>query len=463
MITADLVIKNGYVVSEKLEGYYDIGIKGEKVTTIQKKINNAKKIIDAKDKFIFPGMIDVHTHFQLKAYGSVSVGFENGTKAAIYGGVTTIIDFAIPESGQSLTEAVALRIKEAEGNIYTDYSLHCQIIKWYPELIKEIQGVLNRGITSFKIFMPRTQNWYIDDFSLYNIMKTLSEFDAVILVHAENADLVDGFTKETISNYGKNPRYFPLSRPVIVESEAISRAIFIAKNTGVRLYIVHLTTGDGLELIKKAKSEGIKVKVETCPQYLLLTSDVFQRKDAYLFCACPPIKSNSDRNALWNGIADGSIDVIATDTCAFTKKQKKLFHNDFTKIPFGLPGVETMFPLIFSEGYIKRKLPLKHIVKLCSTNPAKIFGLYPKKGAISVGSDADILIYSPDVITVIDYKKLQTNCEWSPYQGMEIIGKPYMVILRGKIVLEGDKFCGDPGYGKFIKRSTKTSLMWKNS
>jgi len=450
----NLIIKNAKIVIPEKIFCADIGIEGEKIVAVKKGLKSGNAdIIDASGMFVMPGVIDVHTHFQLKAYNSISNDdFENGTKAAACGGVTTIIDYAIPEKNQSLTETITKRISEAENNVCIDYSLHCQIIHWDNQIKKEIKDVIDSGITSFKIFMPATEGWQVDDAGIYNAIKEVSKYSGIVELHAENGSLINSFIEELRQQNKLGIEFFPNSRPNFVEEEAVSRAINLAKFVNGQIYIVHLSTKEALQEIELAQKKGIKVFAETCPQYLVLDNSKFLLPDGYLYATCPPIKTKKDNIALWKGLSKGIIQVIATDSCTFTKEQKNIYNGDFTRVPYGMPGVETMLSIVYSKGVLDNKISLRKFVELVSTSPAKIFGLYPKKGTIKPGSDADICIFNPDKNVVIDYKNLQTNCDWSPYQGMKLKGWAEITISRGKVVAKAGKFVGTKGHGRFVKR-----------
>ncbi|MEQ8172895.1 MAG: dihydropyrimidinase [Candidatus Eremiobacterota bacterium] len=458
----DLLIKNGTIVTACDIYRADIAIEGEKIVLIGHNLpEDNVRIIDGEGKYIFPGAIDVHTHFQLPVAGTVSSDdFENGTKAAAAGGVTTVIDFANQEKGKHLIEGVEERRKEAEGRVAIDYSLHLCITDWHKHILKEIKETVDYGIPSFKMFMCyKSRGLMSDDEALFSALESTCLYGSLISVHAESPVvlemLVDRYEKEK-EKYGSYAHV--LSRPNFIEEEAIVRAIKWAEVTGGNLYIVHMSTGEGADAVKAARDRGVKVFAETCPQYLLLDDEVFKRENGHWYATCPQVKKKKDRTRLWDGLVRKEIDVIGTDTCTFTTAQKNAWHGDFTKIPYGLPGVETMVPLIYSEGVAKGRISLNRFVSIVSTNPAKIFGLYPQKGTIVPGADADIIIFDPKKETIIHPELLQTNCDWSPYEGMTVTGQPYMTICRGKIVAEKGKFTGQTGYGRFLKRKAQGVL-----
>ncbi|PJA26417.1 MAG: dihydropyrimidinase [candidate division Zixibacteria bacterium CG_4_9_14_3_um_filter_46_8] len=454
----DIIIKNGTIVTGEGTFKADIGIEKEKIAAIANRIDaDGAKVIDATGKLVMPGAIDVHVHFQLPFCGTVSADdFENGTKAAACGGVTSIIDFAIQKKGQSLLDAVSARKAEADGKVCVDYSLHAVPTDWNPNTPGEMEKLASEGITSFKMFMIYAKEGMIsDDDALFSALETVSHFGGIVGVHAESVRVLDLLiaryhNEADMKQYGAYCHV--LSRPNFIEAEAISRAVTWSEATGGKLYIVHMSTGEGANIISNAHKRGIKVFAETCPQYLLLNDSVFKQPNGHLYATCPQIKKNEDSERLWDGLASGDVSTIATDTCTFDTKQKAMWDGDFTKIPFGLPGVETLLPLAYTYGVGQGKITLQRLVQLVSTNPAKLMGMYPQKGSLSVNTDADIVIFDPNREVKLSYKDLQTNCDWSPYEGFQLRGYPSLTICRGKVVAENGKFCGKIGFGKFIKR-----------
>jgi len=455
----DLVIKNGKVILADRSFIADVGIKDGKVAAVRKSIKaNGCPVRDARGMYVLPGAIDVHVHFQLPFCGTISADdFENGTKAAACGGVTTIIDYAIQAKGGSLKEAVEKRRAEADSKVCIDYSLHGGITDWNENTRREMNELVSEGITSFKMFMIyRSQGWMADDAILFQGLEETTKNGSIIMVHAESAFVLDLLieryhTPEMMAKYGAY--LHTLTRPCYTEYEAVQRAITWAKETGGRLYIVHMSSGEAAEIVARAKKEGVRVWAETCPQYLLLTDDVFKDKErGHLYGTCPQIKKKHDQQGLWQNLIKKNIDIVSTDTCTFDTKQKAMWEGDFTKIPFGMPGVETLLPLTYTFGVGKKHLSVNRLVQILSTNPAKLFGMYPRKGTIAPGSDADIVIFDPNKKVVLDYKNLQTNCDWSPYQGWKLRGWPVYTFSRGKLVAQDGKFVGNTGYGQFIKR-----------
>jgi dihydropyrimidinase len=390
------LIHNGKIVLHTGIIPGDLLIEDEEVAAIGLCLQGLGKIdhiIDATDKLIFPGLIDAHVHMPWKIGEFRSTDdFDSGTHAAVYGGVTTIIDFAIPEKGESLSEAVQKRRKEAEGFCYTDFGFHVAINHFRESLVEEIQETVKAGVPSFKIYMlyPGLQ---LRDGEIYQIMQWVKKAGGLIGVHAESNDIINFLITRFVSQNRLDPYYHYLSRPDFAEAEAIQRLIFLNQVVNGKLYFVHVSSSISLELINKAKNQGQKVYAETCPQYLLLTSEKYKEPEGYLFLTSPSFKTTSDCKALWKGIENGKVDFVSTDHCPFSFSQKGKYKDNFTKIPNGLPGVETRLPLLITEGFWHRHIPLERIVQIMSYNPARILGLYPQKGTLQVGSDADLVIF----------------------------------------------------------------------
>lgn len=456
----DLIIRNGHVVTGNRQRVCDIGIRGEKVAAVRKRLNAAgAEVIDAGGKYVLPGVVDPHVHFGLHAYDAVTEDdFRSGTEAAACGGVTTIIDYAIPEKDESPWDAVQRREKEAAGKAVIDYSFHAQITSWDEKVRKDVRKLIRWGIPSFKVFMPSTEGWMVDDAGLYELLGEVGRHNGIVEVHAENGPLINHFLSQLEAQNKLSPRFFPRSRPNVVEEEAVTRAITLNRWVGGRLYVVHLTTRQGLEAICRARKGGMDIYAETAPQYLLIDSSCFKKKRGYRFLACPPVKSVKDNEALWKGIKEGMIDCIGTDHCSFSGELKKRAQNDFRRGPYGLPGVETSLSLLFTEGCQKRGVTLQRLVELLSGNPARIFGLYPDKGCIKAGSDADLVLFDPEKTIRLDYRQLATRNDWSPYQGELLTGGPVMTIARGEIVARDGKYVGTEGRGKFLKRKSGGGL-----
>jgi len=454
----DLIIRNGTLVTAMERYQADLGIIGEQIAAIGTCLPSDPgcEEIDATNRYVMPGGIDVHVHFQLPLCGTVGADdFITGTRAAACGGVTTVIDFANQDPNKGLLAGIKARRKEAEGRVCVDYALHSVIAKWNETIKEEMEEVIAFGIPTFKMFMIyESEGLQSDDAAIFSALEASGENGARIMVHAESEKVMNLLIRKYLAKKGEVGAYgHALSRPNFIESEAVARAITWAEATGGRLYIVHMSTGEAAEITHHARHRGVNVYAETCPQYLLLDDELFKdRERGHLYATCPQLKKKADQERLWRGLVEGDLAVVSTDTCTFNTKQKAVWNGDFTKIPYGLPGVETLLPSIYTYGVLAERFDLNYFVSLISTNPAKLMGLYPQKGTLAIGSDADIIIMDPRKSRAIDYKNMETNCDWSPYQGMEMFGFPDITICRGKVIVKGGKFVGKEGYGKFLKR-----------
>ncbi|MHA2202363.1 MAG: dihydropyrimidinase [Candidatus Hodarchaeales archaeon] len=462
----DLIVKGGTLVTANEKFIADISIENGKIRAIGNlAADNGTEIIDATDKLVMPGFIDAHVHLSLPFSGTISADtFETGTRAAAAGGVTTVIDFAIQSKGTTLKETIEKRKAEADGEVIVDYSLHGGITDWNENTKAELPDIIKKeGVSSFKMFMIyKSEGWLTTDPVLIEALEETKKLGGMIQVHAESVDLLDSLiakhhNKEEMEKYGV--WLHVVTRPNIIEAEAIQRAITWAEYTGGHLFIVHMSTGEGAAMVKAARDRGVNVIAETCPQYLILNEEVFKGENGHLFATCPQIKSEKDGQRLWQGLADGSISTIGTDTCTFNTEQKAMWQGDFTKIPFGLPGTELMVPLLYSDGVKAGKISLRKMVEVGSTNPAKVYGLYPQKGSLRAGSDADIVIFDSDKEVIVDYKNMETNCDWNPFQGKRLKGYPHLTLVRGKVVGKEGKCIGEKGHGKFVKRGTSGNYV----
>lgn len=458
----DTIIKGGTIVTAHEKYEADIGIKGGKIAAIGDNIetNGDTKVIDAKGMFVMPGMIDAHVHLSLPFGGTVSADtWQTGTRAAAAGGITTVVDFAIPKDrADSLTETVNNRKAEAEDNVYVDFGLHGALTRWDDEVREEIGPLCKAGITTFKMFMIyRNEGWLATDPMIIEALEETQKHGGMVQVHAESVDLIDSMhaehsSKEEMEQQGAY--LHTLTRPNATEYEAIQRAITWAEYTGGSLYIVHMSTKEGADMVREARKKGIKVVGETCPQYLLLDDELFKGENGHFYATCPQLKKPEDGEKLWVGLNDGSLSVIGTDTCTFNSEQKALWEGDYRKIPMGMPGSELMLPIMYNDGVREGKLDLNRMVAVASTNPAKVFGMYPEKGSLHPGTDADIVIFDPNMTVTVDHKNMETNCDWSPYQGKTFNGYPKTTILRGKVIAQDGQCVGEQGFGTFIKRGS---------
>jgi len=451
-----MLIKNGLVAGEYGSRNDDLRIDGEIIVDIGPSLTprENEQVIDAVGKIIIPGGVDVHTHMDLKV-GNVRAtdDFYSGTVAAACGGTTTIVDhMAFGPRGCSISHQVDTYHGLADGNAVVDYGFHGVLDHVDETILGEIKMLVSEGITSHKFYL--TYDGRISDEEIIRLMECTSELGVMLAVHAENHGSITYLREKYRSTGKKTPIYHARSRPPECEAEAVSRMAWFAGITGeTPLYIVHLSGGLGLESIRAARSREQKnLFAETCPQYLLLDESLYLREDGLKYIMSPPLRAPENQKALWDGIGRSDIDVIATDHCPFFYgKEKQFGKDDFTKTPGGAPGVEARIPLMFSEVGAGR-LTIEQFVTLCCANPARLFGLYPKKGVIAVGSDADLVLIDPEVKTTLTLDMLHENCDYTPYEGLPLNGYPVMTISRGEVIVQNGTFIGQKGRGRYLKR-----------
>jgi dihydropyrimidinase len=456
----DTIITNGRVVTATDTFAGDVAISNGKVAAIGEKLprENAARIIDAANKYVIPGGIDVHTHLDMPFGGTTSSDdFETGTRAAAFGGTTTLIDFAIQYKGQTLRTAFDTWMKKASGKAVCDYAFHCIITDLADAQLDEMNALVREGVTSFKLFMAYPGVFMLDDGSIFKALRRTAKNGGLVCMHAENGNAIDVIVQQALAEGKKAPKYHALTRPTTAEAEATARAIALAEMAGAPVYIVHLSCNDALEKVREARDRGLPVYAETCPQYLYLSIENFDVPDfegaKYVFT--PPLREKWHQEKLWNGLKRDHLQVVSTDHCPFCfKEQKELGRGDFTKIPNGGPGIEHRLSLIYSGGVAAGRFSVNRFVELVSTTPAKLFGLYPRKGTIAVGSDADIVIFDPVRKHKISAKTHHMRVDYSMFEGIEVTGMPSTVLSRGKVVVEDNKFVGRAGAGDFVKRST---------
>ncbi len=452
----DLVLKGGTIAGESGTYRGDIGIRDGKIAAIESPAVGIEgaSTVDAAGKLILPGAIDVHVHMEIPFCGTVSSDdFTSGSIAAAFGGVTTMIDFAIQTAGESLAEAVARRKEVAAAKSAIDFGLHCGITDWNDRTRGEMKELVDAGIPSFKLFMIyKEEGWMADDGIMFECFEEAASLGATVCVHAENPYIIDVFTRRSVDAGRTDAVQQALSRPNFSESEAVQRAIFLASASGARVYIVHMSTSDAARVTEEWQACGYPVFTETCPQYLMLNNGAFEGPDGHLYATCPPIRYQEDCDYLWGAVADGSIQVVSTDHCSFTRKQKDMWGGDFRKIPFGLPGVETLLPILMTHGVNEGRLPLERLVEVLCSNPARLFGLYPRKGVIRVGSDADLIVIDPAREVRVSPGTLHMNCDYSPYEGDTLSGFPDVTVQRGRVIVRDGKFLGAAGDGRFVER-----------
>ena len=452
-----VLIKNGRIITADADYIADIFIDGESIVAIGKNLPNiADEVIDATGKLVMPGGIDPHVHLDMPFMGTFSSdNYETGTRAALYGGTTMVIDFILQKQGNSLQSALEEWSGRANGNAVGDYSFHMAVTDFNENTKKEIQTMIEKeGITSFKTFMAYKGALMIDDRQMIGLMEEVKKHGGLINVHATNGDMIDYLVQKHRDEGKLSPLYHYLSQPEITEAEASERFVDMASYTGCPGYIVHLTCEGAMNAVRNATKRNQKVFVETCIQYLLLDASLYEQNfEGAKWVMSPPLREKKDQATLWAGINQGLVQVVATDHCPFMLEQKLMGKDDFSKIPNGHPAVENRMELLFSEGVAKNKITLNKYVEVTSTNVAKIFGMFPKKGTISIGSDADIVIMDPAEQHTLSAKTHHMNVDYSGYEGWNITGKVKTVLLRGKIAIDNNKCFVEKGYGKFIKRN----------
>ncbi len=449
----DLIIKNGEIVTADHRYMADIAILDGKIAQIGFDLGEATRVIDAKGKLVIPGALDVHTHLAMPFGGTISADdYEAGTRAAACGGVTTVFDFAIQSKGDSLEETIAKRDALCKPQAVVDYAFHIAVTDLTEDVLKEFETMEKQGFVSFKVFMVY-ENLMVDDAAFVKVLERSKETNTLVSVHAENLDLINQRVKKYISEGKTSAWWHYMSRPEFVEAEADKRAIHWANSVDTSLYIVHLANEEGVKEVARAKAEGRPIYAETCPQYLKFTSDVYKREDGRNFVCSPPIKGKPSQDALWEGIRNGTINVVATDHCPFQSYEKDWGKDDFRIIPNGLMGIENMYPYILSEAN-KGRITLHKAIEICSKNPANIFGC-ATKGNILPGYDADIVIYDPNKEFTITQDKMHSNVDHTIWEGTKLQGYPIVTISRGTVVYENEKFLGKAGAGKLVRRKLK--------
>jgi dihydropyrimidinase len=452
MTVLDRVITNGTLVSAEATLVADLGIKDGLIAAIGHGLAG-RETIDAAGLLVLPGAVDEHVHLQMPVGEFTSSDdFNSGTVAAACGGTTTVIDFVEPKPGQPLLEALAARRAEAEGKAVVDYGLHMTLSRADDEVLAQVPATVEAGVASFKLYMAY-EGLRLDDGGLLRALATLREHGGRALVHAENHYAIAYLTAQALARGHTGPQQHPLTRPGVMEAEAIHRLLALASVTGTPLTLAHLSCALGLQEVRAARARGQTVWVETCPQYLLLDEREYHRPgfEGAKFVMAPPPRTESDRVALWAGLAAGEVDTVATDHCPFFyETQKTRGRDDFSRIPGGAPGIETRLALLFTYGVRAGRLTPERWVEVCCTGPARRFGLTPRKGTLAVGADADLVLYDPERRVTLSYETLHQNVDYNPYEGWEVQGYPVSVLSRGEpIVLDGE-FAGAAGRGQFL-------------
>jgi dihydropyrimidinase len=455
-----ILIKNAEIVTASDRYRGDIFIDGERIATIGTSLSmQADRVIDASGKLLLPGGIDVHTHLDMPFGGTTSADdFESGTIAAAFGGTTTIVDFAIQYRGQTLHHAWETWMRKAEGNAAIDYGFHMIITDLTDQVEQEMDALVRQGVTSFKLFMAYPGVFMLDDASIFRALLRTGRNGGTICMHAENGGVIDVLVKRALAEGKTAPKYHALTRPARAEGEATHRAIALAEIAGVPIYIVHLSAAEALEMVTEARDRGLPAFAETCPQYLFLSYDNYEEPgfEGAKYVMSPPLRPKETQERLWRGLAFNDLQAISTDHCPFCmKEQKTMGADDFSKIPNGAPGIETRMSLVYDGGVRAGRISLNRFVELTSTSPAKIFGLFPRKGTIAPGSDADLVIFDPGRTMTLSARTHHMKVDYNPYEGREVTGVTETVLSRGRVIIENGAFVSRAGAGSFLKRCTR--------
>ncbi len=456
-----LLIRNGTLLTDRLTYKADILIENDRIREIAPSfpLTAADRVIDADGMLVMPGGVDVHTHMDMPFGGTTSADdFETGTRAAAYGGTTTIVDFAIQPKGTKMRDALDTWWQKAEGKVCIDYGLHMIVTDLGTSGLEDMDDLVREGVASFKLFMAYPNVLMVDDATIFRALGQTAKNGALICMHAENGGVIDVLVQKALAEGKTAPIQHALTRPVRAEAEAVNRAIALAEMAGTPIYIVHLSSEDALNQVREARDRGIPAFAETCPQYLLLSIEELERPNfegaKYVFT--PPLRERHHLSKLWDGLRHDHLQVVSTDHCPFCfADQKQLGKDDFTKIPNGGPGVENRLQLIWHYGVNAGKISANRFVELVSTTPAKLFGMYPRKGALQAGSDADIVIWDPNAEHTISVETHHMRVDYSMFEGFKVRGNVRQVISRGEVVVENNKFQGRVGRGQFLKRAAR--------
>ena len=453
------IIKNGTIVTATDTFKADVLIDHEVISQIGENLSApGAEVIDAKGCFVFPGGIDPHTHLDMPFGGTVTKDdFETGTIAAAYGGTTTVIDFCLTTKGKTLQSAIDTWHDKSKDKAVIDYGFHLQIVEMNENVLNELSKVIEKeGITSFKVFMAYKNHFQADDETLFQTLLVAKELGALVMVHAENGDVIDYLVKKALKEGKTDPIYHALTRPPEAEGEATGRAATLTGMANSQLYVVHVTCAEAARKIAEARSKGMDIWGETCPQYLVLDQSYLEKPnfEGAKYIWSPPLREKWNQDVLWKALKTGELQTLGSDQCSFDFiGQKELGRGDFSKIPNGGPIIEDRVSILFSEGVKKGRISLNQFVDLTSTRAAKLFGLYPKKGTIAVGVDADLVIFDPSVERVISAETHHMAVDYNPFEGMKITGEPVSVLLRGEFVIREKQFVGKLGAGQYLKRA----------
>lgn len=459
------IIKNGIIVTATDTYRADVCIENGVITQIGTDLSaQGAEVIDAKGCYLLPGGIDPHTHLDMPFGGTVTKDdFETGTIAAAYGGTTTVIDFCLTEKGKSLKSAIETWHTKSKDKAVIDYGFHLQIVEMNEHILNELPTVMDEeGITSLKVFMAYKNQFQADDETLFRTLVAAKDLGALVMVHAENGDVIDFLVKKALVEGNTDPIYHALTRPPEAEGEATGRATILTELAKSQLYVVHVSCAESARKIAEARSKGVDIWGETCPQYLVLDQSYLEKPnfEGAKYVWSPPLREKWNQDVLWNALKTGQLQTLGSDQCSFDfVGQKDLGKDDFSKIPNGGPIIEDRVSILFSEGVKKGRITLNQFVDLISTRAAKLFGLYPKKGTIAVGVDADLVIFDPTVERVISAETHHMAVDYNPFEGMRVTGEPVSVLSRGEFVIRNKQFVGASGAGQYVKRARYGELQ----
>ena len=460
----DLIVKGGTVVSASDTFIADIGVVNGKVVVVGKIAEPAKRVIDARGKVVLPGGIDVHTHFDMPFMGATTIdNFTTGSTAAVFGGTTSVVDFAIQKKGETFRHALDDWHKRADGKSAVDYGFHMIVTDFPEKQQKEMDKLVDEGVASFKLFMAYPGIFMSDDTTIFRALMRTRDNGGMICMHAENGSVIDVLIQKAIAEGKTSPEWHALTRPMTAEAEATHRAIAMAEMAGVPIYFVHLSAGDAMEEVRAARARGLPVFAETCPQYLYLSEDDYRRPgfEGAKFVMSPPLRPQGNSERLWRGLVRNDLQVVSTDHCSFCMKAetnqpgKELGKKDFSKIPNGAPGVEYRLLLLW-DAVQKGRITENRFVEITSTTPAKLFGLYPRKGHLNPGADADIVVLDPNKPHTFSTKNHHSAADYNPYEGVTVKGSIRDVIVRGVSMVADGKWAGKTSHGKFLKRTPRS-------
>jgi dihydropyrimidinase len=458
------LIRKGTVVTARETIAADVLIEGERIRDVRAGLAGGDRVIDATGMYVMPGGIDCHTHLDMPFGGTTSADdFETGTRAAAFGGTTSIVDFAIQGRGTRMRDALDTWWKKAEGRACIDYGLHMIVTDLCSSGLEDMDDMVREGVASFKLFMAYPNVLMVDDATIFRALSQTAKNGALICMHAENGSVIDVIIARALAEGKTAPVYHALTRPPRAEAEAVHRAIAMAEIAGAPVYIVHLSSEDALNEVREARDRGVPAFAETCPQYLLLSIEELERPNfegaKYVFT--PPLRPKEHLPKLWDGLKNDHLQVVSTDHCPFCfEDQKQLGRGDFTKIPNGGPGIENRLQLIFHHGVNQGKLSLNRFVELTSTTPARLFGMYPKKGEIAPGSDADLVIWDPKARHTISASTHHMRVDYSMFEGFEVQGNARTVLSRGEVIVDAGQWLGRPGRGAYLRRAARGGA-WK--